>query len=203
MKSVKILDATGVILAGGASRRFGSDKAFALLDDKPLIEHVAGTVSNVFENCLLITNTPERYNHMGFPHVRDIFLNAGPLGGIHAALSSINTNGAFIVGCDMPFVREEIVRFLLSFPKQWDAVVPWLDKGPEPLCAFYQRDALAVIEEYLRQGGRKIQTVFQTLRVRKVREEELLTVVSDLSAFHNVNFRSDLKGMRNSAARFR
>ena len=62
---------TGVVLLGGRSRRFGSNKSFARVDGIPLIERVTGVMGSIFERVELITNTPELYAHLRLPMIED------------------------------------------------------------------------------------------------------------------------------------
>lgn len=190
-----IADITGVILAGGASTRFGSNKALAVHQGRPLITHVAATLEGLFASRLLVTNTPETYAFLGWPSVGDCFLGAGPLAGIHAALGAVKTSYAFIAGCDMPFISERLVRLLADLTSgDWDVVVPCPGGRPEPLYGIYHRRSLAAIEASLSRGERKIGFVLHSLKVRRVGEEELLSVLPDLGTFLNVNRPMDLPG---------
>jgi len=189
-----IAEVTGVILAGGASSRFGSNKALAVHDGKSLISSVAATLERLFPQRLLITNDPETYAFLGWPSLGDYFKGAGPLAGIHAALGGINTPCAFITGCDMPFLSEELIRLLaeLASSGDWDVVVPCPGGRPEPLYAIYHRRCLPTIEASLRREERKIGLVLKSLKVRRVAESELLSVLPDLGTFLNVNRPGDL-----------
>jgi len=193
-------DIAGVIMAGGASSRFGSNKALALLDGKPLIRHVADILSPFFPTCLLSTNTPEAYAFLGLPTVADIFPCAGPLAGIHAALNNIAEPRAFIVGCDMPLIAPALIRYLCTLAEQddWDVVLPWPATGPEPLCAVYSRAALPAMEKNLRQRRWILSVTVSELRVRRVAETELLTVIDNLRIFHNINRPEDLADITSS-----
>jgi molybdopterin-guanine dinucleotide biosynthesis protein A len=116
------------------------------------------------------------------------------LGGIHAALSAIAEPRAFVAGCDMPLLIPQLIRFLcnLSEKGDWDVVLPWPASGPEPLYAVYSQSALPVIEKNLKQRNCKLTDILAELRVRRAEEAELLTVVKDLSTFHNINRPEDL-----------
>jgi len=190
----------GVMMAGGISSRFGSNKALANFNGKPVIQHVADTLSPLFPTCLLATNTPEAYAFLGLPTVGDIFPGAGPLGGIHAALNSIAEPRAFVAGCDMPLLDPQLIRFLCTLSEKgvWDVVLPWPPSGPEPLYAVYNQSARPVIEKNLRQRNRKVSDTLTELRVRRVEEAELLTVVKDLTTFHNINRPEDLADITGS-----
>jgi FdhD protein len=99
-----IKDITGVVLAGGQSSRFGSNKALALWQGKFLIEYARDTLTAVFDDCLLITNTPEQYEFLNMPMIKDRYQDMGPLAGIHAALHHTGNPWIFIVACDMPAI---------------------------------------------------------------------------------------------------
>ncbi len=184
-------------MAGGESKRFGSNKAFALLDGIPLVEHVVGVVSGIFRTCVLVTNTPEQFAYLNVPMIGDLYHNAGPLAGIHAALTTIEEPAAFVAGCDMPFLEEKVIRYLQAVASGWDVVIPWLANGPEPICAVYHKSALPVIKTSLENGGNKISDIFDRLRVRRVTESEILALVPNLSSFRNINYQEDLYNSRN------
>ncbi len=190
----------GIIMAGGTSSRFGSNKALALFHKKPVIQHVTETISPLFPTCLLSTNTPEAYTFLRLPTVQDIYPNAGPLSGIHAALNAIDEPRCFVVGCDMPLIDPRLIRFLCTLAEQddWDVVLPWLTNGPEPLCAVYSRSALPVIEKNLTQGNWKLSDTVSELRIRRVEGQELFEIVPDLTTFHNINRQEDLTEINRS-----
>ena len=92
----------GYVLCGGRSRRMNragdeaqqaaSDKALLPFGDRPLAVHMAERVKSVCGNATLV-GPRARYAHLGLPLVEDIYPEAGPLGGLHAALS--NSDGAW------------------------------------------------------------------------------------------------------------
>lgn len=189
-----IPDVTGVILAGGRSRRFGSDKALADLAGRPLIAHVAAVLQGLFASCLVVTDAPTAYAFLNLPTTGDLYPGAGPLAGIHAALRCILTPYAFVAACDMPGLDPELIRFFctLSAGADWQAVLPGLANGPEPLFGVYRQDAAAQIEQHLRAGQYRAAFALADLRVRWVSETEVLAVVPSLAVFTNVNRPEDL-----------
>lgn len=188
-----LADITGVILAGGRSSRFGSNKALALLHGKPLIQHVADTLASVFAECLLVTNSPEEYGFLNMVMIQDRYQGCGPLAGIHAALLQISTPRAFVVACDMPNQSPELIRYLCSINEQeYDVIIPWLEKGQEPLFGIYSKTSLTVIETCLQNNDCQIIRALEGLNVRRVNEEEVLSVTGNLDCFKNINRPADL-----------
>lgn len=189
-----LLDITGVILAGGRSSRFGSNKAMALLHGKPLVQHVADIVTSIFKDCLLVTNTPEQYDFLNMPMIRDRYHDMGPLAGIHAALRHTGKAWIFVVGCDMPAVTPGLIGFLCTFAQEdCDAVIPWLTTGAEPLCGLYKKSAFSAIDLQLKNRKAKVTELLGKLRVRRVNEEELQRVDGGLQVFANINRAGDLE----------
>ena len=188
-----IQNITGVILAGGKSSRFGSNKALAMVDGKPLVRHVADLMTSLFAECLLITNTPGEYEFLSLPMTGDLYRDCGPLAGIHAALRHIGTARAFVVACDMPNISPGLIRYLCTINEEdYDAVIPWLQKGQEPLFGIYSKGAATIIETYLQQNDCQIIRALAELRVRRVSEQEILSITGDLACFKNINRLEDL-----------
>jgi molybdopterin-guanine dinucleotide biosynthesis protein A len=193
VKMEPIQDITGVVLAGGQSSRFGSNKALALWRGKFLIQHVRDTLAAVFSNLLLVANTPEQFTFLNMETTSDRYQNMGPLAGIHAALCHTGKPWIFVIGCDMPAVTPDVVTFLCGFAKEThEAVIPWPTSGPEPLCGLYHKTARATIELQLENKRNQLKELLEILSVRKVTGEELLSVMGSLQHFSNVNRKQDL-----------
>jgi molybdopterin-guanine dinucleotide biosynthesis protein A len=183
---------TGVILAGGKSSRFGKNKALSILKNRPLIEFPASVMTDLFDDLLLVTGTPEEYRFLGWPTTSDIYRDSGPLAGIHAAIKAANRSKIFVSGCDMPFLDKELITYLCEKASGHDAVIPRTVRGLEPLHAVYSRNLLQAIEEALENGIRKIHQFLADANIREVSEAEILAVTGNLDSFRNVNTPEDL-----------
>ncbi|MEN8194368.1 MAG: molybdenum cofactor guanylyltransferase [Bacteroidota bacterium] len=106
---------TGIILSGGNSRRMGQNKALLPLGEITIIEHVANLMNSIFTNVILITNTPDEYKFLDLPMFEDIFKVGGPLAGIHSGLVNSKTDENFILSCDMPLMKSEIIKSIIEF----------------------------------------------------------------------------------------
>ncbi len=196
-----IQDVTGIILAGGKSRRFGKNKAFIPIDGVPLIERVVSVMASVFEHRLLITNTPEEYGYLGLPMVEDLIKGLGPLGGIYTGLETIPHDAAFFVACDMPCLNGQLMRHMVGLRTGYDAVVPRIDRMFEPLYALYARTMLGPLKGAVESGLRQILDLFSRIRVRYVEEDVIRGFDRDLRCFVNVNRPEDLAGIAGEQGR--
>ena len=189
----KIKDVAGVILAGGRSTRFGSNKALAIVNDKPLVQNVVNIMSGMFQECLLVTNTPDEYEFLSLPMTYDRYKGSGPLAGIHAALLEVKQPRIFVVACDMPNLSPELIQYLCSINGQgYDAIIPMLGKGQEPLFGIYHKNSLTHIETSLQNNDCKVSMALEGLHVRQVSEQEVLSIAGSLNCFKNINRPSDI-----------
>jgi len=103
----------GAILAGGRSTRFGSDKALALLDGRPLIEHAAGTLRPHVDEVVICGRDDPRWTCLRDQPEPGM----GPLGGLAAALlhaTDRGFDGVLSTGCDMPALPANLVQSLIG-----------------------------------------------------------------------------------------
>ena len=184
---------TGVILAGGKSRRYGRNKALVQLDGMALIERVLTVMQSLFQQVVLITNTPEAYAYLNLPMHEDIIKDLGPLGGIYTALRSIHTEAAFVVACDMPFLNPDLIQHMVEIRERCDIVVPKIDGFVEALHALYGKRCLPVIERLIQQKQYQIMRMFPHVSVRHVREAEIRRFDPDLKSFLNINKPQELR----------
>ena len=188
---------TGVVLLGGRSRRFGSNKSFALVDGTPLIERVTGTMASIFQRVLLITNTPELYGHLRFPMFEDEVKGLGPIGGLYTALLKIRTESAFVTACDMPYLNERLIRHLVEIGPGFDITAPAPAGYIEPLHALYSSRCLPALRRCIDAGERMIVRFYPDAKVRFVPDEELRRFDPELRSLYNINRPQDLRGGEN------
>ena len=159
-----------VILAGGESRRMGTDKAALTLDGQRFLDRIAGELSGYPERLVSVRRGDCAPTCPGFTAVADWFPSCGPLGGLHAALSVCRSDYLLAVACDMPLFRREAGEFLALFlSPAVDACVPVDRRGRvHPLCAVYGKSALPVLEAQLRAGDYRLTAALDRLRVKYV-----------------------------------
>ena len=182
-------EVTGIILAGGKSSRFGSNKALSRIDGDRLIERLCRTVGSVTGRMMLITHTPEDYAFLELESRKDLVPRCGPIGGIYTALRTAQTPLCLCVACDMPFVSPEFLEYMVERSAGYDVVVPVNDGRVEPLCAVYRETCVPAIEDRIHARRYKIAGFFDEVRVLRLAPEE--GGFHDDDMFFNINDRTD------------
>jgi molybdenum cofactor guanylyltransferase len=160
---------TGVILAGGKSRRLDyRNKALLQIGDKTIIELVVDALSKVTEKIILITNSPQEFEFLKLPMLGDTIPNSGPIGGIYTGLKESKTHQNIVVACDMPFIQPQLLQFLVCQSKGYDIVIPLTIDGYHPLCAVYSKNCIEPIETLIETQSLKVTNLFQHVKVREV-----------------------------------
>jgi FdhD protein len=193
----KVAGITGVILAGGASSRMGSNKALLPHKGGRFIESIYRELSEIFEEVILVTNTPEQYQFLPCRKVPDIFQGMGALAGIHAGLAQSANPATFTVACDMPHLDPWLIRHIANRGAGCDVVLPRSRHGHEPLHALYRKGCLPVMEECLRKGERRIVSILPHLRVREVTASEVARFDPTFDSFSNINTPEEYYELRN------
>jgi len=195
MASPPYPDVTGVILAGGRSRRMGRDKATLEIAGKVLIEGIAELFGQLFPKTLIAGERPD-LARPNLPAYADTYPGSA-LGGLHTGLVHAETPYIFVAACDMPFVDEGLIRALLERRFGYDVILPGTPEGLEPLIACYGQTCLPVIRRQLQAGNFRILDIYPELRMRVVGPGELPG--NWRSALTNINTPADLaKAVRNA-----
>jgi molybdopterin-guanine dinucleotide biosynthesis protein A len=176
---------TAFVLAGGKSSRMGSDKAFLRLGDETLLARALKMAGAVAGDVQIVGDAGK---FTGFGRVvEDVYRDRGPLGGIHAALSSSTTELNLMLAVDLPFVETRFLDYLILRARESGALVtvPRANSGLQPLCAVYRRGFIEVAEQALREGKNKIDSLFTRVGTCVIEENEL-----ECAGFSGVMFRN-------------
>jgi FdhD protein len=192
----KVKGVTGVILAGGASSRMGSNKALLLHSNGRIIEGIYRTLAELFEEVIIVTNTPQLYQFLPCRKVADIYPGKGVVAGIHAGLSESREDSVFVVACDMPQLQAKLIRHLTTLAKGVDVVIPRTTGGFEPLHAIYGKGCLPALEEILQSDNQRVLSLMPRVRVREVTVDEVAAFDRDFGSFVNINTPDDYYRLR-------
>ena len=183
---------SGAVLAGGESRRFGRDKALAVLAGKPLVEHVLETLEALFEDVLIVTNEPSAYERFDVTVVSDIVRGAGSLGGLLTALVHARAERCFVVACDMPFLNPALIRRMIGRCEGFDVVVPSVQGDLQPLHAIYSKRCIGPILERIAQGELRIFDFYPNVLTLRLEERVCKEVDPENRSFANINTEEEL-----------
>jgi molybdopterin-guanine dinucleotide biosynthesis protein A len=189
-------DYTTAIMAGGKSSRMGVDKALVPLLGKPMIEHVLDRVGDMGTEQIIVTNDPQKYSYLGLPLFSDIYVNHGPLGGLHAALAHAAGDHVLVVACDMPWLNRSLLEYMVSIRASADVIVPRWTRFPEPLHAVYSRSCLEPVVASLEAQNLKLISFYSRVRVRYLERDELARIDATGRSFANINTPEDLSAAR-------
>ncbi|WP_337872504.1 molybdenum cofactor guanylyltransferase [Ignavibacterium sp.] len=157
-------DITGVILAGGKSSRMGTDKSFLKLGDQTIIERIAELMKSIFSKLIIITNTPEEYKFLNLPLYEDIYKWKGPLAGIHSALTHSTTEKIFVLSCDVPLMRREMIQYLVEYKSEKQIIFCEAAGYHQPLVGVYSIEIYSEVEKFLTQNEMSDKSIHQFLK---------------------------------------
>ena len=155
-------DVTGVILAGGKSRRMGRDKATLTLHGQRLFDRSAQMLPGFFDRVIIAGDRPDLAAG-GLEYFPDLFPGSA-LGGLYTGLHHADTPFIFVTACDLPFPDPALVQYLLDRRHGQDVVVFRTAEGLEPLFALYGKNCLAPMRAMLTQGQYRIFDYFDQVR---------------------------------------
>jgi len=188
-------DITGIILSGGKSSRMGTNKSLLKIGDQTVIEIIVDLMSSLFPEIMLSTNTPEELAFLQLPTVADLYHDAGPLAGIHAALLHSKTDANLFISCDLPLMSREMVEHIATRPCGTSIVICRAAGFLQPLPGRYHQAALPAIEKILaappQHGSRSFRDLFDAAETEILETHHLPFYRDEL--FFNMNRYEDYK----------
>jgi len=175
---------TGIILAGGSSKRMGTDKAKVRLNGKKLIEFPIKNLSRIVDEIIVVGR--EEVDIPGVRAYPDIMPGCGPLGGIYTGLMLSAAQLNLVLACDMPFVTFEFLKLLLSNLGSHDIVMARRAGRLEPVCGAYRKACAGQMLKLMENGKLKLQNIPRYFRVKILNLQSRRTLFS-------VNTPADLK----------
>lgn len=190
---------TGVVLAGGRSSRFGSDKALADWQGAPLVQSVARAMRRVLPEVLVVTRDPGALAFLQGDGVRvltDLYPEGHPLGGLYTGLQALNTGHAFVRACDMPFLSPGLIETLWEARADYQAVIPvWQDRR-QPLSGIYSKTCAGVLRCSIENGDLAITPILDSIPTRFCLESELAAVDPEGLSFMDIDTQGDYQRAR-------
>ena len=182
--------AAAVILSGGQSSRFGSEKSRAQFGNTTLLERAITAASALTEEVLVIGPwAPEGTNYVVEPE-----RFGGPVGALAFALTQVSAEQVLVLAGDHPLLQPRLLAELIRLCTEGDsvAVVPVTEHGPQPLVACYDRSVLSDAELMLGQGERSMRGLLARITTQYMPEQEWRTFDAHGWSFLDVDTPSDL-----------
>jgi len=197
------LNVSCIILAGGKGLRLGKDKVLEIVGNKCLIDRVISSISPLCQDIIVVTGAtqtiPQSVSHPKLRVVGDILPDKGPLGGIYTGLQTSDTFYNLVVACDMPFLNQDLLHYLLRSAVDFDVAIPRRNNLVEPLHAVYTKNCLAPIEAMFELGKLSVNRLLGAVKARYVEAEEIDRIDPGHLSFFNINTQADLKKARELA----
>src|SRR5215208_992313 len=192
------------VLAGGQSRRMGTDKALLPLvtGGPPMLGLVLERLSAVADDTIIVADDQPRYAAFGTRVVPDLNRHVGALGGIQAAITWSAHEHILVVACDMPFLSPALLQRMADEPRDYDVLVPLIpgesrQRGDslvyQTLHAIYSKRCLPFIEQQIAEGNRQVIGFFEGVRVRTLDVREIARWDPGLQSFFNANTPESLR----------
>ncbi len=184
------IEFSGIILAGGQSRRLGRDKRFLSLAGRPLIAHVIERLQPLVSEIIIAAPDPESFSGWNVHIVPDLYPDRGVLAGLHAGLTAARGRWAFIIAADLPLLNPALLHAMAAQAHRSpaDAIVPRWQGALEPLHALYRPQSCApAAEAALHREERRIIAFYPDIQVEIFPESEVARRDPAGHSFFNVN----------------
>jgi molybdopterin-guanine dinucleotide biosynthesis protein A len=170
----------------------GRDKASVLLGGKPLIAHVYEAAKRVFTDIMVVSSLHGAACGLNARVVKDVLPLPGSLTGVVSALLATDAEYVFVLGCDMPFVSAEGMRYVVAAAQGEDVIIPQTEGGLEPMHALYRRSCISPFLAGLGRGHMKIDRLLSLLTTRVLPPDPVF-FNRGVSVFTNINTEEDLR----------
>jgi molybdenum cofactor guanylyltransferase len=187
-----LVDVSAAILAGGHGERLGHDKAILELGGQTLVERMVDRLAPLCNDVMVVLRADQHLEGIIARKVTDTPPYAGVLAGIAAGLAAARHEWCIVVACDMPFVSLPLLTHMLTLTDSYDAVVPRLEVGFEPLHALYHQRCLPSLLQALAKGQQRVVSFYEPLTIRYLKLAEIIPFDPELRSFFNVNTPEDL-----------
>ncbi len=143
---------TAYILAGGSSRRMGTDKLFLQIEGRSLLERTISVCEPYFGQVKLVSGNSDKFSSLDYPVVIDSPMANGPMAGIIAALKDCATDNCFVTAADLFDLKVDVITALISRYNGQQYLGLLESGGVQPLCGIYNKSALEVFYRFAQNG---------------------------------------------------
>lgn len=191
---------TGVILAGGESKRMGRDKATLEFSGDRLIKKTVHLFKSLFPTVIVISKETDHLKDLDCLVIEDMLPDRGAMIGILTAFNHSVEEAIFVAACDMPFLNKDLISYIISEGAGFDVALPVVAGKKHPLHALYSRASCEPMSEALKKGKKSLNAFIDSLvpgKVRLIDEEEIRQVDAETLSLFNMNTVEELEIAKN------
>ena len=189
------MNITGLVLAGGQSKRMGKDKAFLKFQGKTFLRNILESLDKYCSQIVIVINKKESLYENEIKNldaeitfVKDKYPYKGPLNGILSSLEFIKNELVYITPCDTPLLNPEIIPYFAQIINGYDAVIPDVKGKIQPLNALYKKTALKMSKQVFEKENKKSLMAFlEKLNIKHVNEKDIQKIDKNLYSYFSVN----------------
>ncbi len=186
--------ATIVVLAGGESSRFGTNKALVPWNKRgTILDNVIEKALKAYPDVALSVKRAGDYPDKHLKKFPDVVRGKGPLGGLYSAFLQAEADWMMILACDMPLIDSSLLRYMLGIRTWAPVIIPFCRGRFEPLHAIYHRSLLPIVEYLIETERLRMKQLLDLVPKRLVLEDEIEGKSDCLRCFCNINTVSDLE----------
>jgi len=176
----------------------GENKAFIQIEGVPIIKRIYDLFKELFQEVIIVTNQKELFSNFDSKIYSDLIPGKGALGGLYTGIFFSSFHYSFCVACDMPFIKESLVQYLVEKIDDEDVIVPRTKDGLQPLHAIYSKNCVDPIRKSIEEGKSKIIDIYDQVNVKIVDEKDFLCFDLGRESFINVNTPEELLSIRSN-----
>ncbi len=199
------MNITGLVLAGGQSKRMGEDKAFLKFKNKTFLRNILESLDKYCNQIVIVINKEESLYQNEIKNlnaeiifVKDKYPYEGPLNGILSSLEFIKNDLVYITPCDTPLLNPEIIPYFYQIINGYDAVIPSIKGKIQPLNALYKKQSLEFTKQVFEKEKKKSLMAFlEKLKIKYVNEEEIKKIDENLYSYFSVNTKESYEILQN------
>lgn len=196
---------SAIILSGGASKRFGTDKGLVELLGKPLILYVHDSVLPLVDEVIIVLSSEAQLKkYQDIVKSSKLIIDEhdlhAPIIGALTGFKNALGDYSILLSCDTPLISQKVVSLLLDLAPENDAVVPrWPNRYIEPLQAAYRtKTAYSAAMEAVKNGKLRLSNMIEGLqKILYISTMSLYSLDPNLNTFLNVNTQVELKKAEN------
>ncbi len=197
MDSTEALKFGGVVLCGGQSKRMGKPKWSLPFGDELMLSRIIRILSPVLHPIVVVAAEDQQLSDLpgGVLVSRDKWKAKGPLAGLYSGLMALHSHcdAAFVTACDVPLLKPELVRHLLSLLKAHEIAIPFDGEYYHPLTAVYRPYLHGRIRELISRDQLRPLHLVEDSDSLRIPMEELRIVDPNLDSFQNLNHPEDYR----------